>query len=63
MDDHRKIRKAQYFQIIVKREACATTNANRFSKSYDSNQKIITEQLMFFPAGVCALFKDENAPE
>lgn len=38
------------------------TNANRFSKSYDSDQEIIIEQLMFFPASVCILFKDENAP-
>lgn len=63
VDDHGKVRNAQYFQITVNRGACATTNANRFSKSYDSNQKIITEQLTFFPARVCALFKDENAPE
>lgn len=38
------------------------TNANRFSKSYDSDQEIIIEQLMFFPTSVCILFKDENAP-
>lgn len=55
------VRKTRYFQITVT-GVCATTNANRFSKSYD-NKKIITEQLMFFPARVCALFKDESASE
>lgn len=29
--------------------ACATINANRFSKSYDNNQKINTEEQMFLP--------------
>lgn len=33
----------------------------RFSKSYDSDQEIITEQ--FLPARIIVLFKDENAPE
>lgn len=60
VDNHGKVRNTQYFQITVNRGACATTNANRFSKSYDSNQKIIIEQLMFFPARGCCLFKAEN---
>lgn len=35
--------------------ACATFNANRFSKSYDNNQKINTEEQMFLPESVCIL--------
>lgn len=42
LEDNGKFCNTQCFQITV-RGTCASTNANRFSKSYDSDQEIITE--------------------